>query len=78
MKVTSLVLKGYDQTDTFTEAASSELLSLKKSIVVTGRMRGIAGQQQVALDPNDVVELVFEDDTTGSAGPIRLMKCFPK
>ncbi|UYQ94353.1 CHAT domain-containing protein [Chitinophaga horti] len=78
MKVTSIVVKGYDQTNTSTATPSGELLTLKKSIAVSGPMRGVASQQQVPLDPDDVVELIFEDETTWICGPDTLDEVFPE
>lgn len=76
MKVNSIIVRGLNQTDTFTAAASDDLLELKSSIIVGGGVRGVAESHQIDLTADDVIEVVLDDTTTWYCSPDSLDEIF--
>lgn len=64
MKPVKLAINGREQDEKTTIDNAHPMLELKKSILVSGSTRGDARRQEINLDKDSLVELVFDDDTT--------------
>ena len=53
------------------------MLELKQSYLIAGATRGQLDSHDVNLHKNDLIELVFEDNTTWFCGPDTLDEVFP-
>ena len=56
---------------------SDDLVELKDSYLIAGATRGVADAHTVNLKDNNLIELIFEDDTTWFCGPDTLEDVFP-
>ncbi|MEI9910146.1 MAG: hypothetical protein WDO71_10975 [Bacteroidota bacterium] len=77
MKITKLTVSGQRQKLSGSTVAAHPMLELKDSILVSGTMRGPGKPPELQIKDNDLVELVFEDDTTWLCPPDTLEDIYP-
>ena len=77
MKITKLTVNGQRQKFSTPVDGDHPLLELKDSILVSGAMRGQGKPPELQVKDNDLVELVFDDDTTWLCPPDTLEDIYP-
>jgi CHAT domain-containing protein len=77
MKITKLTVSGQRQKLSEVTDAAHSLLELKESILVSGAVRGQGKSPELQINDNDLVELVFDDDTTWLCPPDTLEDIYP-
>jgi tetratricopeptide (TPR) repeat protein/pimeloyl-ACP methyl ester carboxylesterase len=76
MKIKTLTINGQKQLAPNTDP-EHPMLELKESILITGILRGQSETQKLQLNDNDLLELVFDDDTSWLCPPDSLEDIYP-
>jgi hypothetical protein len=76
MAIKQIIVRGTKQVQPI-PSAPDEIIELKDSYLVAGATRGVADSHTVNLKENNLIELVFEDDTTWFCSPNTLEEVFP-
>ncbi|MEO6288882.1 MAG: hypothetical protein ABIO76_03110, partial [Ginsengibacter sp.] len=63
MSIKKITVKGIEQTITSGAGSSEDVIELRKSYTVGGSVRGITESHDINLEKDDLVELVFNDET---------------
>ena len=77
MKTLNLAINGTEKKLKDINEAVHPMLELKKSIQVSGTVRGVSNRNELQLDPTDLVELIFDDDTKWLCPPDSLEDIYP-
>ena len=77
MKSIKLAVNGLEQDIRNIVDDVSPMLEIKKSILVLGTMRGDSKKQELQLEKDSLVELVFDDDTRWMCPPDSLEDIYP-
>ena len=75
MAIKQIIIRGTKQVQPI-PSAPDEIIELKDSYLVAGATRGVADSHTVNLKENNLIELVFEDDTTWFCSPNTLEEVF--
>ena len=76
MAIRQIIIRGAKQVPPIS-TDSDDLVELKDSYLLAGATRGVSDAHTVNLKDNNLIELVFEDDTTWFCGPDTLEDVFP-
>jgi hypothetical protein len=77
MKITKLTVNGQRQNIREVANATSSNLKLKESILISGNVRGQGKPSELEIGDNDLIELVFDDDTKWLCPPDTLEDIYP-
>ena len=77
MKTIKLAFNGEKQKPENHPDSNHPMLKLKESILVSGAIRGESKREELLLDPNDLVEMEFEDGTKWLCPPHALEDLYP-
>ncbi|MDQ6764142.1 MAG: CHAT domain-containing protein [Bacteroidota bacterium] len=77
MRVQNMVIKGTEQTVPVNESSAEDIITLRKSYTIGGSVRGLTETHDVPLEKDDLVELVFNDDTTWYCNTDTIDEVFP-
>ncbi len=77
MKMDKIVIRGKEEFIAEPADIPADFLTLKAAYSTGGRFRSSADKHTVVLEPSDIIELVFEDDTTWYCSPDTLEEVFP-
>ncbi len=78
MSVQNLVINGTALPVTAGVSSADDVTKIKASYAIGTSLRGTGEEHTVKLDKNDVVELLFEDDTTWYCNRDTLEEVFPE
>ncbi|MEO7961481.1 MAG: CHAT domain-containing protein [Ginsengibacter sp.] len=77
MSVQKISLKGSENMVASNAASGTELLELRKSYTIGSSVRGITETHNIDLKDDDLVELIFNDDTTWYCNTDSIDEIFP-
>ena len=77
MRINKITIRGEKQIAPVSARTGDDMLELKQSYLIAGATRGQLDSHDVNLHKNDLIELVFEDNTTWFCGPDTLDEVFP-
>ena len=63
MSVQKIVIKGTEQTLPVNPKSADDIVELRKSYLIGGNVRGLTESHDIDLKKDDLVELVFNDET---------------
>ncbi len=78
MKINEITVRGVKQTPVATGASTDDLTALRASFVLSGSVRAFTETHTVALTRDDLIELVFEDNTQWFCNGDTLEDVFPE
>ena len=77
MSVQKIVIKGTEQMLPVNPKSADDIVELRKSYLIGGNIRGIIESHDIDLKKDDLVELVFNDDTTWYCNTDTIDEVFP-
>ncbi len=77
MSIQKIVIKGTEQTLPVNPKSTDDIIELRKSYLVGGNVRGITESHDIELKKDDLVELVFNDDTLWYCNTDTIDEVFP-
>ncbi len=77
MKVKNMVIKGTEQIVPVNASSAEDIITLRKSYTIGGSVRGLTETHDVSLEKDDLVELVFNDDTMWYCNTDTIDEVFP-
>ena len=77
MRINKITIRGEKQIAPVSEKYGEDMLELKQSYLIAGTTRGHLDSYDVELNKNNLIELVFEDNTTWFCSPDTLDEVFP-
>ncbi|MEO6290637.1 MAG: CHAT domain-containing protein [Ginsengibacter sp.] len=78
MSIIKITVKGIEQTITSGAGSSEDVIELRKSYTIGGSVRGITESHDINLEKDDLVELVFNDETVWYCNTDTLDEVFPE
>jgi CHAT domain-containing protein len=77
MESLKLIIDGIKQTNCANEKDNS-LLEIKHSFMMNGSVRGISERHEIDIKDDEIVEFIFEDDTTWLCDNFTIAELFPE
>ncbi|MEO6637469.1 MAG: CHAT domain-containing protein, partial [Ginsengibacter sp.] len=77
MRVKNMVIKGTEQTVPVNESSAEDIITLRKSYTIGSSVRGLTETHDISLEKDDLVELVFNDETTWYCNTDTIDEVFP-
>ncbi|MGZ5191091.1 MAG: hypothetical protein ACXWCZ_08705, partial [Flavisolibacter sp.] len=77
MRINKITIRGEKQPVAVSSRSGDDMLELKQSFLISGATRGQLDSYDVDLNKNNLIELVFEDNTTWFCSPDTLDEVFP-
>ena len=78
MKINEIVIKGVKQIPTTVNVSPDDLTKPRLSFVISGSVRGLTENHTETLAQDDLIKLVFEDNTQWFCSPDTLEDVFPE
>ncbi|HWJ30489.1 MAG TPA: hypothetical protein VNS32_28405, partial [Flavisolibacter sp.] len=78
MRIEKLTINGVEEPMPLATESSPDNIELKRSFRVMGFSRGIAEKHEVEIKDGELVELVFDDDTTWYCNGNTIDQVFPE
>ena len=78
MSVQKIVIKGTEQKLPVNPASTDDVIELRKSYIIGGNVRGLTESHDIDLKKDDLVELVFNDETTWYCNTDTIDEVFPE
>ena len=78
MSIKKIAIKGVEQTFAAGTSSNDDVIELRKSYIVGSTVRGITETHEIDIDKDDLVELVFNDDTVWYCNNNTLDEVFPE
>lgn len=78
MKSSTILIPGKEQIITKELDAPDENVSLKRSFIVAGATRGTVEKKPVVVDDTDMLQFIFEDETSWFCTPDTIEELFPQ
>ncbi len=78
MSVQKIVIKGTEQKLPVNPKSADDIIELRKSYIIGGNVRGLTESHDIDLKKDDLVELVFNDDTTWYCNTDTIDEVFPE
>ncbi|MEO8569953.1 MAG: CHAT domain-containing protein [Ginsengibacter sp.] len=78
MSIQKIVIKGTEQKLPVNTASAGDVIELRKSYIIGGNVRGLTESHDIDLKKDDLVELVFNDETTWYCNTDTIDEVFPE
>ncbi len=78
MSVQKIVIKGTEQVLPVNPKSADDIIELRKSYIIGGNVRGITESHDIELKKDDLVELVFNDETLWYCNTDTIDEVFPE